>query len=1593
MRRFIWLFILQLFVILCIPAANAQVPDLRPIPAPDPASTVGLWETPTWQGPPAYASSPADACAIQMAEFNPNALFQPPTYRDFDDYDCHWVPIQFGGPAGSNTLLPTLVRLRCPAGYVPIQSQCNKIPDANFEAHCDGECGGAPQAGTPQAQAGNPISINSGYKLLEDTDYATADGLLTVQRSYLSRGIEGWKTLLPGYLTLSLDNGFYSRVEYHSRTGGTDAFVAQDRNDPNSWVWTLPNFFGDPLSYSRRRLSMVSTPAVGRGTWFDDMTVLPAGAAEMRLDMANGEYILFRRVKDPTYQPGYRLLAPVEHGLPGGYKRWFDYNDDSPHPYQVRDSLNRIMALTWQNAVGDTLGTRYPVGKVISRIGLPDGTRLDYAYDKPTKPTAPPPSWALSQNLDVRVFSTVSNSWEPATAATAMLYDLPHRTDRLRSVTRADAQGAQLWKRSYDYGGGFQGHNLTGIKDQNGAILAAYSYSYEGRLASSALAGGVQPHNFEHLQVYENNVLREWDQVRRVTGPLGRVDDYYLFRRDSASSNEPAAISRIEGKVTPTTPADMRSFEYASSFGTKLLMTRAFDAEGRETSYGLDIANGRPTSTVEAAGTPDARTSVIEWHPTLDLPTRVERDGLRVDISYTADAMVASQVLTDLTTHTAPYSTNGQTRTTTYTWGPNARLLSVNGPRPVNAQGKDDTISFAYDAAGNVTTMTNGLGHVTSFAGYDANGRPGSMTDPNGVVTEFTYDLLGRTTSVRVKHPTTASQDAVTSFTYDIEGRVKTITAPASTALTMNYDLAGQLKSVVASNGERIDYSHDLMGNVTAQTVKRTNGTAASSITRTFDALGRMLTETLGPGRTWTYAYDKVGNITGITSPRNQSTSQSFDALDRLVASALPDGGAPALDYDARDNVTLHSDAIGVQTSFVRNGFGEAIQEVSPDRGTSTYVYNSAGDMISATDGRGQQITYAYDILGRLLTATPVSRPASEMVTYTWDIAALSGSRGVGRLGRVVDSGTTVEYGYDHRGNVTTKRQRIGTGAWLTQSYTYDLADRRTQITYPSGRQVNYTWNTLGRVTQVRTRASASVTTWTTLASGMTYEAFGALTGANYGNGLRMRQSWGNDGRLANRRLEVTATSVRMSSLTYLYDNSDNITRITDTLDASKTRSFGYDPVERLTRMDGSVNGFAREDYLHDDNGNRLAVQRRATVAAANPAEVDTYTIAPGTNRLTSIVTPAGTRSFTHDARGNLIGETRPGGSPVTVAYDGRARLISYSVGTASQTMLYNGADERIRVITTPASGPVDTRQFVYDLDHRIIGEYGAGGATDLKAEYIWTLPGVGSAGPTGGDDGTGGYTPLAVAVGVAGTSGITSEVQWVHANHLGTPILTTNAAGTAVTPYGYAAIGFPGQFANALLLPGAEHYYNRYRDYDPTTGRYIQADPIGLAGDENVYTYAGANPLTGIDPLGLEQGWLEWAWDQGVDFFAGDVIAFYEDPSIPGLIIAVASCTPIGKGYKLLKVVKRGGETIFTKRGRAVHRELAKRVKAKPGWRSEPTRTGNNDKKYRPDIITPRGYIIELKPRTPSGIARGRSQAQTYRDQLNAKVRVIYYD
>lgn len=97
--------------------------------------------------------------------------------------------------------------------------------------------------------------------------------------------------------------------------------------------------------------------------------------------------------------------------------------------------------------------------------------------------------------------------------------------------------------------------------------------------------------------------------------------------------------------------------------------------------------------------------------------------------------------------------------------------------------------------------------------------------------------------------------------------------------------------------------------------------------------------------------------------------------------------------------------------------------------------------------------------------------------------------------------------------------------------------------------------------------------------------------------------------------------------------------------------------------------------------------------------------------------------------------------------------------------------------------------------------------------------------------------------------------------DHLGTPQVLTDQNQAVVwqsnsTPFGeeqnpspQQSLRFPGQYADAE----SGYSYNYFRDYDPSLGRYVQSDPIGLKGGINTYAYVAGNPLTRIDPLGLE--------------------------------------------------------------------------------------------------------------------------------------------
>jgi RHS repeat-associated protein len=165
------------------------------------------------------------------------------------------------------------------------------------------------------------------------------------------------------------------------------------------------------------------------------------------------------------------------------------------------------------------------------------------------------------------------------------------------------------------------------------------------------------------------------------------------------------------------------------------------------------------------------------------------------------------------------------------------------------------------------------------------------------------------------------------------------------------------------------------------------------------------------------------------------------------------------------------------------------------------------------------------------------------------------------------------------------------------------------------------------------------------------------------------------------------------------------------------------------------------------------------------------------------------------------------------------------------------------RVKNIPTGGaqlrPASRDGQVFGPDGNRIAEYDEATGTLLR-QYIWI-----------------GLRPIAVLEGTARTRFFT------RVDYIGRPIYATNTSGVKqwtakYLPFGGVqtttgspiALRFPGQWFQAET----GLYQNWMRDYDPTTGRYIQADPLGLIDGASVYGYARQSPERYVDPRG-EQG------------------------------------------------------------------------------------------------------------------------------------------
>ncbi|TFY97104.1 LamG-like jellyroll fold domain-containing protein [Ramlibacter humi] len=141
-------------------------------------------------------------------------------------------------------------------------------------------------------------------------------------------------------------------------------------------------------------------------------------------------------------------------------------------------------------------------------------------------------------------------------------------------------------------------------------------------------------------------------------------------------------------------------------------------------------------------------------------------------------------------------------------------------------------------AAGDLTSVTNAAGHVTTFTKYDRAGRVLQMTDPRGITTDYSYSPTGKVTRMVVA---AAGVDArVTTYVYNDLDLLVSVQEPDGTSTSFAYDEAQRLVSVADSRGNRVRYSLDASGNRVLEEVLDPQGTVRRAVSRSFDALDRV---------------------------------------------------------------------------------------------------------------------------------------------------------------------------------------------------------------------------------------------------------------------------------------------------------------------------------------------------------------------------------------------------------------------------------------------------------------------------------------------------------------------------------------------------------------------------------------------------------------------------------------------------------------------------------------------------------------------------------------------------------------------------------
>lgn len=467
-------------------------------------------------------------------------------------------------------------------------------------------------------------------------------------------------------------------------------------------------------------------------------------------------------------------------------------------------------------------------------------------------------------------------------------------------------------------------------------------------------------------------------------------------------------------------------------------------------------------------------------------------------------------------TRTLPDGTS-QTRTSSFTYEPVTGLLKQEIIEPNDPVLKRTTNYIAFDSFGNVRNVEITGASIRLRANnilWDSKGR--FMTYNNneaGLATWYLHDeRFGSVSQIK------DANLLVTNITYDALGREKTRTTPDGTTVTNIYGAASACAvclgvtttvrngTTVVAPDKKTDF--DFLGRPVRVVIPLYNGLQNTVQATEYDSRGRV-------SRKSRQVIDS-GPWTGYSW-----TTYTYDVLDRVKTVTGPDGAVVTTAYKGlTTNITYPNGFTGIR---IVNAIGQTIKTTDPiNAGRSTsqlFTYDHFGNLRTSQDAAGNTVTMTYDIMGRKLTqsdpdmgnwswnyfpynfyldsvqvTTPrgtvfssydtLGRPSTYKTTdlnVSW-VYDNGPGKGKGKLwGTYTEpytgqqpyptSGYNRTLTYDALGRVQRTDTTIDGVVYATHT-TYDAASRPDTVTYPKGVQVKHTYNSLGYPLEVKNAAT-----------------------------------------------------------------------------------------------------------------------------------------------------------------------------------------------------------------------------------------------------------------------------------------------------------------------------------------------------------------------------------------------------------------------------------------------------------------------------------------------------------------------------------------